>query len=90
MITTAQADEIVGVTKRLKSLRDTIKTLDTLSPRQGSVKVTMSENGGWGSEKEFAVSLDAKQARGLIRMSYQRSADECVRKLNQLGAEVPK
>lgn len=83
LITNEQAGRIVALNKRLGDLRNNLFKLD----RSPTVDVTAEIRFSYAGASSSLYTKN-KQVVGIVRREHELAIAECIRELNQLGAEV--
>lgn len=88
MITLETAKQIVYLRERAAKLKNELQKLADGK----EVRATASVRWQWGGQfQELHASANANaQIVGIIRREHELALADCIRKLNALGAELPK
>ena len=88
MITLETAKHIVALTERAMKLKNELRKLADGKDIRGTASVRWT----WGGQfQELHASANANaQIIGIIRREHELALADCIRKLNALGAELPK
>lgn len=95
-ITKATAQEIIRLTEGLGYCRERLKEVDTAESVTVVVKFVKSTNSYGGKdygtlklEENCSSSQSARSAAAGVRQYWERRRDDYIRRLRQIGAEVP-
>lgn len=83
LITNEQAAKIVSLNKRLSDLRNNLFKLDKAQSVSVAAEIQFSYAGAYQS-----LHTKNKQIIGIVRREQEQAIAQCIRELNQLGAEV--